>query len=80
MLRAGLSEVNEHDFLSEAERDQLRNGQEFLSQVRFALHSMTGRATTDCCLTTKKSSRRCGVWSMVTHWQLNSSCRFTTAG
>lgn len=41
---AGLSEIDEPDFLSEAERDQLRNGQEFLSQVRFALHTMTGRA------------------------------------
>ena len=40
----GLSDVNEPDFLSETERDQLRNGQEFLSQVRFALHTMTGRA------------------------------------
>ena len=40
----GLEDINQPDFLSRAELDQLRDGKEFLSQVRFALHSMTGRA------------------------------------
>lgn len=40
----GLEDVNQPDFLNRAELDQLRDGKEFLSQVRFALHSMTGRA------------------------------------
>ena len=39
-----LAASGQPDFLSEHEREQLRNGQEFLSQVRFALHVMTGRA------------------------------------
>jgi [protein-PII] uridylyltransferase len=77
---AGLSEVNEPDFLSEAERDQLRNGQEFLSQVRFALHSMTGRADDRLLFDHQKKLRRCGVWSMATRWLSSSSCRCITAG
>ena len=40
----GLDDIDEPDFLSRTELDQLRDGKEFLSQVRFALHSMTGRA------------------------------------
>ena len=39
-----LTAKGQPDFLSESEREQLHDGQEFLSQVRFALHVMTGRA------------------------------------
>ena len=39
-----LTATDQPDFLSESELQQLRDGQEFLSQVRFALHVMTGRA------------------------------------
>ena len=60
---AGLSEVNEPDFLSESERDQLKNGQEFLGQVRFALHSMTGRA--DDRLLFDHQKKLAALWGMV---------------
>jgi [protein-PII] uridylyltransferase len=59
----GLGEVNDPDFLSESERDQLKNGQEFLSQVRFALHSMSGRA--DDRLLFDHQKRLAALWGMV---------------
>ena len=59
----GLGEVDEPDFLSEAERDQLKNGQEFLSQVRFALHSMAGRA--DDRLLFDHQKKLAALWGMV---------------
>ena len=59
----GLSDVNEPNFLSETERDQLRNGQEFLSQVRFALHNMTGRA--DDRLLFDHQKKLAALWGMV---------------
>jgi len=40
----GVEHVDAPDFLSQTERDQLSNGKEFLSQVRFALDTMSGRA------------------------------------
>ena len=59
----GLGDLNEPDFLSETERDQLRNGQEFLSQVRFALHNMTGRA--DDRLLFDHQKKLAALWGMV---------------
>lgn len=59
----GLGNLNEPDFLSETERDQLRNGQEFLSQVRFALHNMTGRA--DDRLLFDHQKKLAALWGMV---------------
>jgi [protein-PII] uridylyltransferase len=59
----GLGEVNDPDFLSESERDQLKNGQEFLSQVRFALHSMSGRA--DDRLLFDHQKKLAALWGMV---------------
>ena len=49
--------------MSETERDQLRNGQEFLSQVRFALHNMTGRA--DDRLLFDHQKKLAALWGMV---------------
>ena len=40
----GLEVMNQPDFLSEIELSQLRDGKQFLSQVRFALHTISGRA------------------------------------
>ena len=59
----GLSDIDEPDFLSEPEREQLKNGQEFLSQVRFALHSMTGRA--DDRLLFDHQKKLAALWGMV---------------
>ena len=57
-----LSSLDNPDFLSESERDQLRNGQEFLSQVRFALHTMTGRA--DDRLLFDHQKKLAALWGM----------------
>ena len=57
-----LSLLDNPDFLNERERDQLRNGQEFLSQVRFALHTMTGRA--DDRLLFDHQKKLAALWGM----------------
>ena len=44
LFRCRTKDIDQPDFLSRIELDQLKDGKEFLSQVRFALHSMTGRA------------------------------------
>jgi len=43
-FKQSLTSAEGPDFLSHIELDQLNQGKEFLSRVRFALHSMTGRA------------------------------------
>ena len=43
-FKQSLSDVEGPKFLSDAELDQLQQGKEFLSQVRFALHNMASRA------------------------------------
>ncbi len=39
-----LEKIDQRNFLNETEVNQLRSGKKFLNQVRFALHSLTGRA------------------------------------
>ena len=51
------------EFLSQVELDQFNQGKEFLSRVRFALHSMTGRAEDRLLFDHQK--QLAAMWNMV---------------
>ena len=58
----GLDRVNEPDFLSQTELEQLKEAKEFLSQVRFALHKLAGRAEDRLLFDHQK--KLAGIWGM----------------
>ena len=62
-FRKSLSGAEAPDFLSHTELDQLNQGKAFLSQVRFALHSMTSRAEDRLLFDHQK--QLAALWSMV---------------
>ena len=58
----GLDLVDEPDFLSRTELEQLKEAKEFLSQVRFALHKLAGRAEDRLLFDHQK--KLAGIWGM----------------
>lgn len=62
-FKQSLASAGGPNFLSHVELDQLNQGKEFLSRVRFALHSMTGRAEDRLLFDHQK--QLAGMWSMV---------------
>ena len=62
-FKQSLTSAEGPDFLSRIELDQLNQGKEFLSRVRFALHSMTGRAEDRLLFDHQK--QLAALWQMV---------------
>ena len=62
-FKKSLGSAGGPEFLSQTELEQFRQGKEFLSRVRFALHSMTGRAEDRLLFDHQK--QLAAVWNMV---------------